>query len=45
MQTTKNETVHDYTAEMQHVFYAEELESRFEMAVASPNLACWITDL
>ena len=41
MQTTKNETGQDYSAEMQQVFYAEELETRFEMAVAAPNGVCW----
>ncbi|HKH62360.1 MAG TPA: hypothetical protein VKA49_16070 [Flavitalea sp.] len=45
MQTTKNEFEADYSAEMQQVFYAEELENRFEMAVAAPNVVCWITDL
>jgi len=45
METTRNDIGHDYSAEMQQVFYAEELESRFEMAVAAPNVACWITDL
>lgn len=44
MQTTENQIEQDYTAEMQQVFYAEELENRFEM-VASPNVACWITNL
>ena len=41
MQTTKNEVEHDYSAEMQQVFYAEELENRFEMAIAAPNGICW----
>jgi hypothetical protein len=41
MQTTENEVPQDYSAEMQQVFYAEELESRFEMAVAAPNGVCW----
>jgi len=43
MQTTKNEMEHEYSAEMQKVFYAEELEDRFEMAVAAPNGICWET--
>jgi hypothetical protein len=41
MQTTKNDTAQDYSAEMQQAFYAEELENRFEMAVAAPNGVCW----
>jgi hypothetical protein len=45
METRKNEIEHEYNAEMQEVFYAEELEVRFEMAVAAPNVVCWITDL
>ena len=45
MQTTKNEVQHDFSDEMQETFYAEDLEQRFEMAIASPNLACWITNL
>lgn len=46
METTKNDIGHDFSAEMQQVFYAEELENRFEMAaIAAPNVACWITDL
>ena len=44
MQKTENEIEQDYSAEMQQVFYAEELENRFEMA-AAPNVVCWITDL
>ena len=44
MQTTENEIEQNYSAEMQQVFYAEELENRFEMA-AAPNVVCWITDL
>jgi hypothetical protein len=33
--------------EIQDVFYAEELEQRFEMAetLAAGNLFCWITDV
>jgi len=45
MQTTKSVVEQEYSAEMQQVFYAEELEDRLEMAVAAPNLACWITNL
>ncbi|HKH62359.1 MAG TPA: hypothetical protein VKA49_16065 [Flavitalea sp.] len=45
MQTTKNEIRQDYSAEMQEAFYAEDLEERFELAAAFPNLACWITNV
>ena len=45
MQTTKNEIGQGYSVEMQEAFYAEDLEERFELAAAFPNLACWITDL
>jgi len=41
MQTTKNEIELEYNAEMQEVFYAEDLEARFEMAIAAPNGVCW----
>lgn len=49
MQTEKKEEL-AYSSEMEKAFYAEELENRLEMAavggaVASPNLACWITDI
>lgn len=45
METRKNEIEHDYSAEMQEAFYAEDLEERFELAAAFPNLACWITNV
>jgi hypothetical protein len=41
MQTKKDENGNEYSVEMQEVFYAEELEDRFEMAVAAPNGICW----
>jgi len=45
MEKRKNEIELDYSVEMQEAFYAEELEERLEMAVAAPNVACWITNL
>lgn len=41
METTKIEIEQEYSADMQEVFYAEELEDRFEMAIAAPNGVCW----
>jgi len=40
MKSENEKTAIEYSAQMQEVFYVEELEDRFEMA-AVPNLACW----
>ena len=41
MNTEVKEVELEYSSEMQEVFYAEELEDRFEMIVAAPNGVCW----
>lgn len=41
METTKIDIGQEYSADMQEVFYAEELEDRFEMIIAAPNGVCW----
>jgi hypothetical protein len=43
MKMENEKTAAEYSANMQDLFYVEELEDRFEMAAIStvPNLACW----